>query len=51
MVVKKSETHYQSAPNSTSGFGGSTELKQHSIREMKNASVVKKNVSYGSRQA
>jgi hypothetical protein len=41
MVVTKFETHYQSVPNLTSAFGGSTELKQHLKIEMK-ANVVKK---------
>jgi len=36
MVVTKLETHYQSVPKSTSEFGGSTELKQHLKRGMKN---------------
>jgi len=50
MVVTKFETH-QSVPKSTSGFGGSTDLKQHLKREMKNGKCGLKIVSYGSTQA
>jgi len=38
-------------PKTTSGFGGSTELKQHLKTEMKNGKCGLKKVNYESRQA